>query len=137
MGQTIGNIKCPICGAEEQEVRVNKNGNLYMYCERGCKITFAAKKSRHIKATLAAGSDYFDTNFSVFGLKTPVTPLQHIENQPKKGVTQNGHTAEFRANRDNAIGRPNGQPAAVAGVQPTGTGGRGFLAAMFADDDDE
>lgn len=135
MGRTVGLINCPICGEKEQEVRENKNGNLYMYCERGCKMIFAAKKSRHIKAILDAGSDYFDANFAIFQQKTTSQPVQHIEKQQEKGVNINAKPTEF--GRSNVDGRANGQPGAASGVRPAANGGRGFLAAWLSDDDDE
>lgn len=55
MAETIGLIKCPICGREEQEIRVNKNRNLYTYCETGCRLTFSTNTSRKALPVLKSG----------------------------------------------------------------------------------
>lgn len=136
MPKIVGYItKCPICGEPEQELRENVRGTLYMYCERGCSLKFSGAKSRQIKANLAAGKSIFEPNFAIFAQKPAIDEVQHIEKQKEKECNINGKSGEF--GRSEPVGRPNRQPAASAGVQPTGTGGRGFLAALFADDDDE
>lgn len=135
MPKVIGYInKCPICGEEWQELRENKRGTLYMYCERGCSLKFSGVKSRKVKANLAAGKSIFEPNFTIFGQKPDVEQVQHVEKQQEKGVNINGKSTEY--GRNDADRRPNGQPAAVTGVRPTGTGGRGFLASLWDDDDE-
>lgn len=134
MPEVAGIIKCPICGAEEQEVRINKNRNLYVYCEQGCKMTFSGKQSRKYLAQLAAGNAIKEANFAIFPQKTPQQARQHIEKPQEKGEIENGKTGNIGGNP--VIGRPNGQPAVVAGVQSTERRGRGWLADIFADDDE-
>ena len=44
MPEVVGVIKCPVCGAEGQELRVNKNRKLYVFCDRGCSSKFNSQK---------------------------------------------------------------------------------------------
>lgn len=55
MPEVAGTIKCPVCGREMQEIRVNKNRNLYIYCETGCKTVYSAAVSRKALPTLKSG----------------------------------------------------------------------------------
>lgn len=52
---TIGRLTCPICNEPNQDLRVNKNGNLYMYCDNGCSIKFNPAMSRKHLAVLEQG----------------------------------------------------------------------------------
>lgn len=131
MPEVAGIIKCPICGAEEQEVRINKNRNLYVYCERGCKMTFSGKQSRKYLAQLAGGNVIKEANFAIFPQKMQQQSVQQIEKQQEKGVIENG-----KSGGNPVVGRPDGQSAAVAGVQPAGRSGRGWLADFLGDDDE-
>lgn len=134
MPEVAGIIKCPICGAEEQEVRINKNRNLYVYCERGCKMTFSGKQSRKYLAQLAAGNVIKEANFAIFPQKMPVCSNQVIDKPKQNGDIENGKPGEFRGIEP--IRRPDGKPAAVAGVQPAGNKPRNWLADLLGDDDE-
>lgn len=45
MAEIIGRMTCPVCGEPLQDVKINKNNKLYMYCDRGCMIRLNAKQS--------------------------------------------------------------------------------------------
>lgn len=130
MPEIAGLIKCPVCGAEGQELRINKNRKLYVYCDHGCALRFNSAQSRHWLAELAAGRPIIEQNLRILPLKTTISTHQHIEKTQQKGAIEND------GRRNTVNGRPDGQSAAVAGVQSTGTGGRGWLA-NWLDDDDE
>ncbi len=53
MPEVIGRMTCPVCGEERQDLKVNKNQKLYMYCDNGCCIRLNSKQSRYIRAQLA------------------------------------------------------------------------------------
>ncbi len=55
MGETVGRMTCPVCGEEMQDLKVNKNQKLYMYCDNGCSAKLNSKQSRYIRAQLAQG----------------------------------------------------------------------------------
>lgn len=55
MGEIIGRTACPVCGAPEQNVKINKNGNLYMYCDNRCSTRFNPKESRELIDELRQG----------------------------------------------------------------------------------
>ncbi len=55
MGETVGRMTCPVCGEEMQDLKVNKNQKLYMYCDNGCSAKLNSKQSRYIRAKLAQG----------------------------------------------------------------------------------
>lgn len=46
MAEIVGSMTCPVCGEEHQDVKVNKNGKLYMYCDNGCMVRLSSKLSR-------------------------------------------------------------------------------------------
>ncbi len=125
---------CPVCGENWQEVRENKRGTLYIYCERGCGMKFSGATSRKIKANLAAGRSFIKPYYTVYPEKPAIEESQYIEKQQEKGANINGKPGEF--GRIEPIRRPDREPAAVARVRPTGTDGRGFLARLWDDDDE-
>lgn len=46
MAEIVGKMACPICGEPNQDVKVNKNNKLYMYCDNGCMVRLSQKFSR-------------------------------------------------------------------------------------------
>lgn len=132
MPEVVGVIKCPICGAEGQELRVNKNHKLYVFCDRGCSSKFNSQKSREWLARLARGDTIFEQNYKISPLKSTIDGAQIIENQQQKGVIENG-----KPGRIDTIGRTN---AGLAGdterrIQPTPSR-RGWLSDFFINDDE-
>lgn len=53
--EIVGRCTCPICGAVGQDVRVNINSKLYVYCDSGCAFKFNSAQSRHFLPELRAG----------------------------------------------------------------------------------
>ena len=132
MPEVAGLIKCPVCGAEGQELRVNKNRKLYVYCDHGCAMRFNSQQSREWLAKLAAGKPVFEQNLRILPIKSTVDSVQHIENQPEKGgnIKNDG--------RDTINGRPDAGFAGNAGNKPVSEQPRrSWLAEWLADDDDE
>lgn len=137
MPEVAGLIKCPICGREEQEIRVNKNRNLYVYCEGGCRMTYSATTSRKALPILKSGKVYQYNGYTLRPLTGAAAP---IINQPAEVVpAETKREVNYDGNRGNTIdGRAGGQPAGAAGVrQQTGNRPGGWLASWLADDDDE
>ena len=52
MAEIVGKMTCPICGEPMQDVKVNKNNKLYMYCDNGCMVRLSSKLSRQGLAAL-------------------------------------------------------------------------------------
>lgn len=49
MPEHLALATCPVCGAVSQDLKINKNGNCYIYCdENNCKTVFGKKKSREL-----------------------------------------------------------------------------------------
>ena len=136
MPEVVGVIKCPVCGAEGQELRVNKNRKLYVFCDRGCSSKFNSQKSREWLARLARGDTIFEQNYKILPLKSTIERTQLIENQQQKGVIENAKSGEF--GRIDTIGRTNAGRAGnpERGVQPTPSR-RGWLSDFFSDDERE
>ena len=36
--EIIGRTSCPVCGCAGQDVKINKNNKLYMFCDNGCAV---------------------------------------------------------------------------------------------------
>ena len=53
--EIIGRTTCPICGEPMQDVKINKNNNLYTFCDNRCKFQFNPKMSRQAIALLRQG----------------------------------------------------------------------------------
>lgn len=54
MAEIIGKMNCPICGEANQDIKINKNNKLYMYCDNGCMCRLSSKLSRQALAALKA-----------------------------------------------------------------------------------
>lgn len=53
--ETIGRVTCAVCGEQSQDLRINKNYNLYCYCDNGCKWQLNKKNSKSALAALRSG----------------------------------------------------------------------------------
>ena len=145
----IGRMKCPVCGELEQDIKVNKNGNLYIFCDNGCRVNLSGKVSRKIKPVLLSGNNTslngaFIT--SIKGMK------QNETNELKRNGTRTSGVCETRNDAENiniversdftrtsaridTVRRPD---VGLAGVQQAATASkpRGILAGFFDDDDE-
>lgn len=106
MPEVIGFMKCPVCGELNQEVRVNKNGGLYIFCDHGCSVKFNTTTGRRWKAALAGGRTVSENGVIV-------TPLNGKKQQILREKTENG---TGNAGRIDTIRRTDGQ---FAGVRAT------------------
>lgn len=114
MPEVAGLIKCPICGREEQEIRVNKNRNLYVYCEGGCRMTYSATTSRKALPVLKSGKVYQYNGYTLrplTGASAPIInqPAEVVPAKTERGVQNDG-------NRGNTIDGRAGVATAVAGI---------------------
>ena len=122
---TVGRITCPICGEPSQDLRVDKNNKLYMFCDNLCAIKLNRKMSREYLPLLLAGQSVSTPHFGM--ITSTLTKMKgKAENEYRTG--SNGTTANRRAD---------GQPAASAGVQRAESRtGRGWFAELLADDNE-
>ena len=70
MGEIVGRFSCPVCGEPLQDLKKNKNGKLYCYCDCGCKSQLNSKDSRAVSAALAAGKS---VKLEKIGVITPAS----------------------------------------------------------------
>lgn len=128
--ETIGRMTCPICGEPMQDVRISKNGKLYMICDNNCRVNFSGKQSKQFLPKLRAGQNIKEGNIyiNVIGGKT----YEQIRTGTRESIGQ--------SNRDTIIGRSDiGNTGAAAGAISTASkpaAKRGIFAG-FLDDDDE
>lgn len=121
---TIGRLTCPICSEPNQDLRVNKNGNLYMYCDNGCSIKFNPAMSRKHLAVLEQGHSI---QVEKIGVITSLKPKEKKEDE----LQWKQPRANTGANID---GRTNGTISGVRTDNSTNTGG--FLRRFLVDDDE-
>lgn len=74
--EIIGRMTCPICGEEMQDVKVNINKNLYVYCDNRCKFTLNPKMSKIATEQLRQGKSVKVKNIFI----RPVTGASKKEN---------------------------------------------------------
>lgn len=132
--EIIGRTSCPVCGCAGQDVKINKNNKLYMFCDNGCAVKWNSAQSRKYLPQLRSGVAVTTETGSI------------IKSTIKKEITENERKNEFEnsAGRDDtgsrgsyAGGRTDGEPArSTAGRNDRGER-RGWLAGLLADDDDD
>lgn len=61
----IGRMTCPICGETGQDLKVNVNHKLYMFCDNGCSVKLNSAKSKRYMPVLLSGSDVKDDAFGL------------------------------------------------------------------------
>lgn len=139
----IARISCPICGEPLQDLKVNKNGNLYCFCDNGCRVTLSGKMSRAYRPRLLAGENIsagkigIITSLNTKGMRTDETRTARNDNNtgaaantcavinPTAAASSAGNNIDRRTDRANT------------GVeQPTTGARRGLLAALLTDDDE-
>lgn len=121
---TIGRLTCPICNEPNQDLRVNKNGNLYMYCDNGCSIKFNPAMSRKHLSVLEQGHSI---QVEKIGVITSLKPKEKKEDelQWKQQRTNTGANIDRRTN------------GAIGGVRTDNTTNTsGFLRRFLVDDDE-
>lgn len=140
MAEVAGLIKCPICGRQEQEIRVNKNRNLYVYCESGCRMTYSATTSRKALPVLKSGRIYA---YNGHELQPLSTEEKNIINKPDviiaaaKTEVNNNYGTDSNG-RNSTIGRTDREPAAATGNPGVGEyRPSGLLSWLIGDDDED
>lgn len=92
MGEIIGRSACPMCGEPDQVVKVNKNGNLYMFCDNRCSVRFSPKESRQITDVLRAGNIYEAKGLKIRPAVLKIEQKQTIGGENARRNTTNGRT---------------------------------------------
>ncbi len=102
MGEIIGRTACPVCGAPSQNVKINKNGNLYIYCENRCSTRYNPKESREILDelrqghTVRRGAAVYEPIGAPAAVKIETKPAKmaklttEVKNDGKRGNTTDG-----------------------------------------------
>lgn len=133
--EVIGVTVCPICGAPEQELKINKNGKLYMMCDHGCNPRYSGAMSRQYIQRLRAGET--------------VRTFQNQIIRPTKGAKENEETrANYTTTGASSAGNNAGAVAGTAGnatfgradTRPAGISrpdGRRILSKLWSDEPDE
>lgn len=125
---TIGRLTCPICNEPHQDLRVNKNGNLYMYCDNGCSIKFNPAMSRKHLPVLEQGHSIQIEKIGV------ITSLKQKEQKKDELQWQQPRTTTTGTNGSNIDRRTDGQTGGVRTDCSSNAGG--FLRRFLVDDDE-
>lgn len=97
--EVIGRMACPACGEPNQNLKVNKNGNLYVYCDNRCSIRLNPKESREIADELRQGHVVSWRGFDIRPAGVPVLAKQEKQTTEVKenDRKQRGNTTDGRA----------------------------------------
>ena len=134
MGEIIARTTCPVCGAPSQNVKINKNGNLYIYCENRCSTRYNPKESRELLDELRQGRTVRKGAAVYVPIGAPTAV--NIETKPAKLAKT---TTEVKENdgkqRGNTTdGRGNGESSGSSGTEQQRPVER-FAAWLWGDDD--
>lgn len=127
VNEIIGRMACPACGEPGQNLKVNKNGNLYLYCDNRCSVRLNPKESRQITDELRLGHVVSWRGFDIRPAGVPVA----VKTEEKQTEVKQHDDREQRGNSTD--GRPDARPADNAGRNEQR---RGILSAWLFDDDD-
>ena len=135
--EVIGVTVCPICGAPEQELKINKNGKLYMMCDHGCNPRYSGAMSRQYIQRLRAGETVRTFQNQI------IRPTKGVKNNEETRANYNTGTnsAENTGNYAGAVAGSAGNATfrrpdnGLAGV-PRAAGGR-ILSKIWSDEPDE
>ncbi len=123
--EIIGRMACPMCGAPAQNLKVNKNGNLYMYCDNRCSVRLNPKESREITDELRLGHVVTWRGLEIRPAGVPVTVKTEVkQTTEEKNDGKRGNTVDRRT--DTGLADTSGRSEQR----------RGFLAEWLWDDDD-
>lgn len=149
----IGRVTCPLCGEQSQDLKVNINHKLYIFCDNGCTIKLNSAKSKRYLPVLLAGQDIRDDKLGLIistckGIKNEVIEKTKISNAGS--IAGNDNTGSTANNAGSMAGKDNTGSSAGSGFNgrtdgkyTAGTTGRntgsiiGRAAAWLAADDDE
>lgn len=108
MGEIIARTTCPVCGAPNQNLKINKNGNLYMYCDNRCSSRFNPKESQELIDELRQGRTVRKGGAVYVPIGAPA-PVK-IEEKPVKKTTE-VKKDDGKQRRNTTDGRPDGESA--------------------------
>lgn len=139
MGEIIGRMTCPVCGAPNQNLKINKNGNLYSYCDNRCSVRFNAKESRELIDELRHGRTVRKGGavYVPIGAPAPVKIEEKTKKtQPAKvlALTEEKTKNDGKQRRNTTDGRPDGESAGNSGNGQQRPVER-FAAWLWGDDD--
>ncbi len=139
MGEIIARTSCPICGEPEQNIKINKNGNLYMYCDNRCSVRFNPRESRQAIDQLRTGAAAKVKNMVLVPVYVQNSEKNASKNAKNGQKTQKNNIFEVKNDeqsrdygRNTIIGRADEQHSGVAANKPA----RGLLDWLLDDDDD-
>lgn len=101
MGEIIARCACPVCGAANQNLKINKRGNLYIYCDNRCATRFSPKDSREILDGVRAGHPVVRGN----AIYTPLN--NNFDEKTMKGDKNNDGKFTGNTDRSSVDGRSN------------------------------
>ena len=127
--EVIGRMACPACGEPNQNLKVNKNGNLYMYCDNRCSVRLNPKESREITDELRQGRVVSWRGFDIRPAGMPVL----AKTQEKKQMEVKYDDGKQRGN--SVDGRADTRPADIAGHTGQPARPRTFVQWLWDDDD--
>lgn len=79
--EIIGRTSCPVCGCAGQDVKINKNNKLYMFCDNGCAVKWNSAQSRKYLPQLRSGVAVTTETGSI--IKSTIKK-EFIENETRK-----------------------------------------------------
>lgn len=123
--EIVGHCSCPVCGAEGQDIKVNKNNKLYMFCDNGCAIKWNSGQSRKYLPMLYGGGT-IPTETGLI-LKSTMNKENKNEKSGYKTAGIDGNSAGRRA--DGRIGTVISTRSSTGGTKP------GWLATILSDDE--
>lgn len=132
----IGRMKCPCCGAEMQDLKINKNGNLYLICDNGCRVNLSKQQTKKFKPVLEAGRNINENGLLITSLRgvnngtrteQPRTDVRTIARTTARPPVDAGNTAVRRTDR---------QPAAAGNTDAKPSRAGGFINWLNSDDDE-
>ena len=128
--EIIGRTTCPVCGCAGQDVKINKNKKLYMFCDNGCAVKWNSSQSRRYLPVLAAGKNCkTETGLIIQTLRGVIENERQIENIASK----NDRTGIAGSD---AGRRTDGRLAGAADNDGNRRTSGGWLAGIFGEDTD-
>ena len=128
--EIIGYVACPICGAQHQRVKINKSGNLYIYCENRCATRFSPKASDEIIANLRQGKKFYLGSQIIY----PVSTKNEDVEKPAQSKVIEIKEVKDNGTRNSINGRSNRELATSSGSANQRPAER-FASWLWGDDD--
>lgn len=130
--EIIGYVACPICGAQHQRVKINKSGNLYIYCENRCATRFSPKASDEIIANLRQGKKFYLGSQIIYPASTK---NEEVEKPAQSKVIEIKEVKDNGKRGNSTDGRPNRELATSSGSPEQQRPAERFASWLWGDDD--